>query len=304
MYALLGQYLLDERVTDILIAAHTGLWLDRGNGLERDCGWSGSEQDVRALAMELIGRGGRHIDMAHPCVDVKLADGIRVHAVLAPVASRGTAISIRIPRTSQMTWENLLKQGYLTVSQKEILLDAVRSKKTVLISGATGVGKTALLSLLLSEVSEDERVVVIEDVAELQIDHPHVISLEAQQSNIEGAGSITLEQLVPQALRMRADRLVLGECRGPELGAILAALNTGHQGGGLTIHANSIEEVPTRLTALGYLADMTPAVTSLLAQGAIDLLVHLERGAYGRRIAHLGTFSHVGDELQVIGLKN
>lgn len=303
MYSQLGVHLRDDQVTDILISAHAGLWLDKGSGLIRDSLWEASEKEVRALAVDLIGRGGRHIDVAHPCVDVTLADGIRVHAVLAPVAARGTSIAIRIPRSRSLEWDTLVEQNYLSGAQREFLLQAVEARRTVLISGTTGAGKTALLGLLLSHVPESERIVVLEDVAELHIRHPHVVTLEAQQSNIEGAGAITIEDLVPHALRMRADRLVLGECRGPELAVILSALNTGHQGGGLTLHANSLHDIPARLSALGFLAGMSPAVTHALAAGAVDLLIHVERGVHGRHIAQLGTFEHSGDALRVTELK-
>lgn len=292
MRALLDGYLQDPGVTDILLSPHTGLWIDRGAGLIRDPTWSGTELEVRHLAVDLIGRGGRHIDQAHPCVDVRLPGNIRVHAVLEPISSSGTTISIRIPRTSGLSWEDRVANGFMTEAQKEFLLGSVRSKRTVLVTGAAGTGKTSLLGHLLSAVPTTERIVVLEDVGELQINHPHVISLEAQQTNVEGAGGISLENLVPHALRMRADRLVLGECRGAEVGAVLAALNTGHAGGGLTLHANSLTEVPSRLAALGFQAGMPPELLSALVRGGLDLVVHLERSEYGRRIAAMGEFTH------------
>lgn len=290
MLAHLDRHLQAPDITDLLISSHAGLWLDKGFGLERDPTWSYSESEVRALAVELIGRGGRHIDQAHPCVDVRLHGDIRVHAVLAPVASSGTTIALRIPRSRELSWQDRLDAGFMTSSQLHFLLEAITSKRTVLITGAAGTGKTALLGHLLSAVEQTERIVVLEDVRELQIDHPHVISLEAQQPNIEGAGGIRLDQLVPHALRMRADRLVLGECRGSEIGAVLAALNTGHSGGGLTLHANSLHEVPSRLAALGFQAGMSSELLNALVLGGLDLVVHLERGEHGRKISALGEF--------------
>ncbi|MEG0161558.1 MAG: ATPase, T2SS/T4P/T4SS family, partial [Aurantimicrobium sp.] len=253
----LDTHLRNPRITDVLISSNAGLWVDQGEGLQLDASWSYTEPEVRALAVELIGRGGRHIDQAHPCVDVRLPGNIRVHAVLSPVASSGTTIALRIPRTTALTWEDRVASDFMTEREKHFLLECVERKRTVLITGGAGSGKTSLLGHLLSSVPHHERIVVLEDVTELQIDHPHVIALEAQQANIEGAGGVSVEQLVPQALRMRADRLVLGECRGAEVGAVLSALNTGHSGGGLTLHANSLADVPARLTALGYLAGMS-----------------------------------------------
>ncbi|MDH6536976.1 CpaF family protein [Aurantimicrobium minutum] len=290
MLAHLDTHLRNPRITDVLISSNAGLWVDQGGGLQLDASWSYTEPEVRALAVELIGRGGRHIDQAHPCLDVRLPGNIRVHAVLSPVASSGTTIALRIPRTTAFTWEDRVASGFMTEREKHFLLECVERKRTVLITGGAGSGKTSLLGHLLSSVPHHERIVVLEDVTELQIDHPHVIALEAQQANIEGAGGVSVEQLVPQALRMRADRLVLGECRGAEVGAVLSALNTGHSGGGLTLHANSLADVPARLTALGYLAGMSTELVAALARGGLDVIVHVERGEHGRRIAALGEF--------------
>lgn len=290
MLAQLDAYIRNPRITDVVISSNAGLWTDQGDGLQRDDSWSYTEPEVRSLAVELIGRGGRHIDQAHPFVDVRLAGNIRVHAVLAPVASSGTTIALRISRTTGMTWEDRVSSGFMTNRQQQFLLDSIQHKRTVVITGGAGSGKTSLLGHLLSEVAHTERIVVLEDVAELAIAHPHVIALEAQQANIEGAGGVSVEQLVPQALRMRADRLVLGECRGAEVGAVLSALNTGHSGGGLTLHANSLADVPARLLALGYQAGMSSELVSSLARGGLDVIVHVERGENGRRIAALGEF--------------
>jgi pilus assembly protein CpaF len=291
MLAHLDAHLHNPRITDVLISSNAGMWVDRGTGLERDQNWSYTEAEIRSLAVELIGRGGRHIDQAHPCVDVRLPGNVRIHAVLAPVASSGTTIALRIPRTTRLTWEERVTSGFMTQEQQNFLRECVENKRTVLITGAAGSGKTSLLGHLLSGAPHTERIVVLEDVSELQIAHPHVISLEAQQANIEGAGAVSVEQLVPHALRMRADRLVLGECRGAEVGAVLAALNTGHTGGGLTLHANSLHEVPARLNALGYQAGMKPELLSSLVRGGLDVVVHLERGEHGRGISALGEFS-------------
>lgn len=299
MFALLDAQIRNPLVTDILISSNSGMWVDQGSGLLSVSRWEATEKEVRALAVELIDRGGRHLDIAHPCVDVRLEGGIRVHAVLAPVAAHGTSISIRIPRHHDLTWEKLLEQDYLSPMQQDYLQAAVSSQQTILVTGAAGAGKTSLLGLLLSEVDTRQRILVLEDVAELHIRHPHVITLEARQANNEVAGALTLEQLVPQALRMRADRLVLGECRGSELGAVLSALNTGHTGGGMTLHANSLNDVPARLRALGFLSGLSETLLTTLVHGAVDLVVHVERGEHGRRIAQMGTFARNSRSLEI-----
>jgi pilus assembly protein CpaF len=289
----------DPTVTDILLSASTGIWCDRGQGLELVSHSPSSESQIRELASELISRGGRHLDLAHPYMDARLDGGIRVHAVLAPIASSGTVISIRLFRHHAVSWESLLDTGTLTPAQGQRLDSAIELKQTLLITGASGAGKTSLLSALLSRAPQQERIVVLEDVAELQISHPHVVCLEAQQPNIEGVGGVTLEMLVPQALRMRADRLVLGECRGAELAPLLAALNTGHRGGGMTLHANSLDEVPARLGVLGFMAGMSPSLLSSAVRGGCDLVIHIERRGDGSRRVQLGEFSEREGQLMV-----
>lgn len=289
----------DPTVTDILLSVSTGIWCDRGQGLERVSDSNIVESQMRQLASELISRGGRHLDLAHPYMDARLEGGIRIHAVLAPIASSGTVISIRIFRHHAVSWDSLLEKGTLTPSQGQRLEFAIEQKHTLLITGASGAGKTSLLSALLSTAPPHERIVVLEDVAELQISHPHVVCLEAQQPNIEGVGGVTLEMLVPQALRMRADRLVLGECRGAEVAPLLAALNTGHRGGGMTLHANSLDEVPARLGVLGFMAGMSPPLLSSAVRGACDLVIHIERRSDGTRHVQLGEFSERQGQLVV-----
>lgn len=289
----------DPTVTDILLSVSTGIWCDRGQGLERVSDSNTVESEMRQLASELISRGGRHLDLAHPYMDARLEGGIRIHAVLAPIASSGTVISIRIFRHHAVTWDSLLEKGTLTPAQGQRLESAIEQKHTLLITGASGAGKTSLLSALLSTAPPHERIVVLEDVAELQISHPHVVCLEAQQPNIEGVGGVTLEMLVPQALRMRADRLVLGECRGAEVAPLLAALNTGHRGGGMTLHANSLDEVPARLGVLGFMAGMSPPLLSSAVRGACDLVMHIERRSDGTRHVQLGEFSEREGQLVV-----
>lgn len=284
----LRPFLDDPLVTDLFINGEYGLFVDRGAGIERVASWRATETEVRRLAVRLIARGGRHLDDASPCVDVRWERGVRVHAVLAPVAARGTTISIRVPRWHAPDLALLQRTGMLSAAQRERLEDFVDRRENVLITGATGAGKTTLLSALLSCAPPTERVITIEEVAELRPAHPHHIALEARQANIEGAGGIPLARLLREALRMRPDRLVLGECRGEELRELLMALNTGHDGGAGTLHASSLADVATRLEALGALSGMDAVTTARQVVSAVGAVVHVERSDGLRRVTGWG----------------
>ncbi|WP_460517480.1 TadA family conjugal transfer-associated ATPase [Humibacter antri] len=285
----LAPYVAAPGVTDVFVNGPDGLWVDVGAGAVHDPTWSCEERSLRLLAVRLVALGGRHVDEAHPCVDVRLAEGIRVHVVLPPVSTGGTLISIRVPRPGRFSLDELDSVGMLA-SHRGRLEAAVRQRANLLVTGAAGSGKTTLLSALLAEAPPHERIVCIEDVAELHVRHPHVVAMEARQANLEGAGAIGLDRLVREALRMRPDRLVVGECRGAEVRDLMSALNTGHDGGAGTLHANSIDDVPARLEALGALAEMDASAVARQAVSAFDLVVHLERVAGIRRVAHCGSF--------------
>jgi pilus assembly protein CpaF len=281
-----------EDVTDLLLDGAGGLWLDRGGGLVRADGWHRLDPaDARRLAVGLVARGGRHLDDASPCVDVRLATGMRVHAVLPPVTTRGPVVSVRVGRRRPWRLADLVAGGAVPEPLAEQLLEAMRERRNVLICGPAGSGKTALLAALLAEAPHAERIVTIEDVAELDIDHPHVVGLETRQPNSDGVGAVGLPQLVREALRMRPDRLVLGECRGAEVADLLAALNTGHDGGAGTVHSTSLDDVAARLEALGALAGLSPEALCRQVLSAIDLVVHLARRDGIRRIERLGAFT-------------
>ncbi|PRA80769.1 TadA family conjugal transfer-associated ATPase [Microbacterium sp. MYb66] len=291
---------IDDAVTDIFVNGADRLFLDRGNGAEPAVGWRASEREVRDLAVALVGLGGRHIDDQAPCVDVRLDSGIRVHAVLAPVSVTGTALSIRIPRVRAADLDALAALGAFEAPQQRWLEGLVAERANVLITGGTGTGKTTLLSALLSEVSPAERIVTIEDVAELRPRHPHHIALEARQANLEGAGGITLARLVRESLRMRPDRLVVGECRGEEVRELLTALNTGHDGGAGTMHASGLRDVPARLEALGALAGMDAVALARQAVSAFTVVLHLDRAPGGvRRIRQAGRLIITSERLDI-----
>lgn len=303
-FAALAEYMVDGRVTDLFVNGTSGLFLDRGDGARPVPEWHASEREVRDLAVALIAAGGRHLDDQSPCVDVRLDSGIRVHAVLAPVATTGTSLSIRVPRVLGADLAALAATGTFTTPQQVWLEQLVRDRANVLITGGTGTGKTTLLAALLSHVAPTERIVTIEDVAELRPRHPHHVSLEARQANLEGAGRITLAMLVRESLRMRPDRLVVGECRGEEVRELLTALNTGHDGGAGTLHASGLADVPARMEALGALAGMDAIALARQVVSAFTIVLHLERGADGiRRIAHAGRFALADERLRIQGVR-
>ncbi|GAA2043791.1 hypothetical protein GCM10009819_33150 [Agromyces tropicus] len=295
----LGPFAADARVTDLFVNGDRGLWVDRGAGAEREPAWRATEPEVRALAVRLVARGGRHVDEATPAVDVRLGRGIRVHAAIPPVSTTGTLLSIRLPRAAGVPLSALAAGGMLDATTEERLRAAVLERRNLLVTGAGGTGKTTLLAALLGEAPPTDRIVLLEDVSELRPDHPHVVALEARQANLEGTGRIGLDRLLREALRMRPDRLVVGECRGPELRELLAALNTGHDGGAGTLHANSLADVPARLEALGAAAGMRPDAVARQAASAFDLVVHLERVDGRRRVAGIGRFRVERDRLEV-----
>ncbi|SDS70432.1 pilus assembly protein CpaF [Nocardioides scoriae] len=270
-------------VTDVLVNGPEQVFVDRGAGLERTGIRFDDDQAVRRLAQRLAASAGRRLDDASPYVDLRLPDGSRFHAVLAPISRPGTVLSLRVPRSRVFTLGELVDAGALGREGAGLLEQVVDRRLAFLVSGGTGSGKTTLLNALLSLAGPQERLVLVEDASELRPEHPHVVALEARPANIEGAGEVTLRTLVRQALRMRPDRLVVGEVRGAEVVDMLAAMNTGHEGGCATVHANSAADVPSRVEALGLAAGLTREATHSQLASAVDVVVHLGRGSDGRR---------------------
>lgn len=261
-------------VTDVLIDAHGQIWIDDAQGLRTTGSGFSNPSDVRTLAVRLAAVAGRRLDDSQPFVDISLGR-YRIHAVLPPISTGGTLISIRVKHQQSLPLSSLLdatQNDWLAA-----LESIVMARLNILISGGTGAGKTTLLSAMLSHVPNNERILVVEDSVELYPNHPHFISLQSRGRNVEGSGEIGLSNLVRQSLRMRPDRLIVGECRGAELGDFLGAMNTGHEGAAGTIHANSVQAVPARLIAMGALAKMNAQTTALQAASALDLLIHVAR---------------------------
>ncbi|MCH6469058.1 TadA family conjugal transfer-associated ATPase [Sinomonas terrae] len=288
----------DPAVTDILVNGPDDVWLDRGRGLEPAPVSFPSEEAVRALAVRLVASGGRRLDDSSPCVDVRIAGGYRVHAVLPPISTGTTLLSVRIRRHQAFDLPELEHAGTILPEQRSVLESMATSGLSYLVSGGTGTGKTTLLSTLLGLAAPTERIVLVEDASELNPEHPHVVGLEARHGNVEGSGKVDLAELVRQALRMRPDRLVVGECRGSEVRELLAALNTGHSGAG-TVHANSAEAVAARLVALGALAGLSSEAMTLQAANALSVVLHLERRDGQRRLATIAAVSENAGRLVV-----
>jgi pilus assembly protein CpaF len=286
-------------VTDVLVNAPEEVWIDRGHGLERTDVRFAGESAVRRLAQRLIAGAGGRLDDAAPCADAVLPDGTRVHAVLPPL-TRHTTMSLRVLARRPYELDALVALGTMPAEIATLLRAAVAARLALVVTGGTGSGKTTLLGALLGSVPAGERIVLIEDAPELVVGHPHVVRLAARTANVEGAGAVGQRELVRQALRMRPDRLVVGEFRGAEMVELVVALNTGHEGSGATMHANSAADVPARFTALGALAGLPAAAVTSLVASAVDVVVHLRRGRDGRRrVAEIALLDRRADELVV-----
>lgn len=287
-------------VTDLLVNGADEVWTDSESGLRREhLDHAIDESALRELASRLVAAGGRHLDHASPCVDARLPGGGRVHAVIPPVAAGGTVISLRFPRRTALTLGDLVETGMLRERDARRLEALLAARANLLVTGSAGAGKTTLLGALMGEAAATERIVTIEDVQEIRIDHPHVVALEARQANTEGVGEVGLAALVREALRMRPDRLVLGEVRGAEVREMLLALGSGHDGGGTTLHARSLDEVGIRLEMLGGLVGLGPGTTARMVECAIDAVVHVERVDGVRRVAGIGRPRRRGDEISI-----
>jgi pilus assembly protein CpaF len=268
------------------------VFVDRGAGLELTALQFHNDHEVRRLAQRLAASVGRRLDDAVPFVDARLPNGVRVHAVLGCLTSPGTCISLRVPAKRSFSLQDCVTSGSLSAGAAQLLTRIIEAKLAFLISGGTGSGKTTLLAALLALVPPHERIVIVEDSRELAPDHPHVVRIEGRPANTELAGAISLTALVRQSLRMRPDRLVVGEVRGAEICDLLTAMNTGHEGGSGTVHANSTADVPARLEALASLGGLPQAALHAQLASALDAVIHVARDTAGiRRVVEISIFA-------------
>lgn len=287
----LAELLAHPAITDLLVTAGR-VWIDKGDGLQQLDIDLGGEPAIRSLAQRLAAACGRRLDDAAPWVDARLPDGSRLHAVLPPIAADGVCLSVRTFRPRGFGLGDLVTTGTVTDVSARLVQAIVDAKLSYVVSGGTASGKTTLLSVLLGLVPAHERLVIVEDVTELRPAHPHVVSLQARTANTEGAGEIGLRQLVRQALRMRPDRIVVGECRGAELIELLSALNTGHDGCAGTVHANSPHDVIARLEALAALGQLPRAALHAQLSASLHCVLHMRRVEGRRALTEIGVFTH------------
>ena len=285
-YGPLEPLLADETVTEIMCNAHDEIWVERGGRVERTPHSFADELAYRQVIDRIVGGVGRRVDESSPMVDARLPDGSRVNAIVPPLAVHGSVLTIRKFATDPYQVKDLISFGSITMDVAVVLEACVRGKLNVLVSGGTGTGKTTTLNVLSSFIPEDERIITIEDSAELQLQKPHVVTLESRPSNAEGAGEVKIRDLVKNALRMRPDRIVVGECRGAEALDMLQAMNTGHEGSMTTVHANTPRDALSRLETMVLMAGFDLPVRAIREQinAAIDVIVQLERFPDGRRM--------------------
>jgi len=296
----LERFARDGTVTDVVVTCDGAVWIDCGRGMQlaHTAIPLHDPHVLRDFAVRLCAQLGCRLDESQPIADASAPDGTRVHAVVAPIVPHGASVSIRFPDRVAPDLDVLARLGMCPAPWVPLLRLLVQGRANVLITGGTGVGKTTLLKALLACCRPEERIVTVEEVRELHaVPHAHTVSLVARAANVEGKGAVGLPDLVKATLRMRPDRVVVGECRGEEVADLLRALNSGHRGSFTTVHADSVSRVPGRLIALGLLAGLEPRATAMLADGAFDVLLHLERGSQCRRIAQIGMVQCVDGRL-------
>ena len=278
--------LADQAITEIMVNRHDEIFVEMNGQLKRHQAAFSSEQAVLGVIDRIVSPLGRRIDESSPMVDARLRDGSRVNAVLAPIALRGSSLTIRKFPQNRPDMNKLLQLQAFDDAMQGFLAESVRSKKNIVVSGGTGSGKTTLLNVLSNCIPRDERIVTIEDAAELKLDHPHLVALESRPANLEGRGTISIRDLVRNALRMRPDRIVVGECRGGEAFDMLAAMNTGHEGSLTTLHANSPRDALARLETMILMAGMDLPLTAVREHiaASIHFIIQQARLGNGRRL--------------------
>jgi pilus assembly protein CpaF len=298
----LERFLADPTVNEIMVVDPNTIYIEQNGKLFQSNARFTDDERVRAVIERIVTPLGRRIDESSPLVDARLKDGSRVNAIIRPLALRGSAITIRKFSRSPLTIDRLVALGSITPQMATFLTRSVVARKNVVIAGGTGSGKTTLLNVLSSAIPANERVVTIEDAAELQLRQPHVVSLETRPANMEGKGEYTIRDLVRNALRMRPDRIVVGECRGGEALDMLQAMNTGHEGSLTTLHANSAREAISRLETLVLMAGVDLPVRAVREQiaGSLDLIVQQTRFPDGsRKIVEIAEITGIDDSGEI-----
>ena len=286
----LEEFLQDDSITEIMVNHAKQIYVERNGRIELTDKTFSSNQAVLAVIERIVAPLGRRIDEANPLVDARLKDGSRVNAIIPPLALKGPALTIRKFRKEMLGPEELIRYGTATRGMLDFLRMCVQARKNMIISGGTGSGKTTTLNIVSNFIPENERIITIEDAAELQIHHEHWIQLESRPPNIEGKGEITIRDLVRNSLRMRPDRIIVGEVRGGEALDMLQAMNTGHDGSLTTAHANSPRDVLSRLETMVLMSGMELPIKAIREQiaSAIDIIVHQARFSDGsRKITHI-----------------
>jgi pilus assembly protein CpaF len=289
-YGPIEPLLADPEVTEIMCNAYDDVYVERHGKIEHTNTTFTDEAHLRQVIDKIVGQVGRRIDEASPMVDARLPDGSRVNAIIPPVAVHSPILTIRRFPAEPLRMKDLINFGSITLDVAMFLEACVRGKLNVLVSGGTGTGKTTVLNVLSEFVPEDERIVTIEDAAEIRLSQPHVVTLEARPPNIEGAGQVTIRDLVRNALRMRPDRIIVGEVRGAEALDMLQAMNTGHEGSLTTIHCNSPRDALARLDTMVLMSGYDLPLRAIRQQvaAALDIIIHLDRfGDGSRHVTHV-----------------
>jgi pilus assembly protein CpaF len=285
-YGPLDPLLADDSVTEIMCNRHDDIWIERHGRLEHTDLTFSDDIQYRQIIEKIVSAVGRRVDEASPMVDARLPDGSRVNAIIPPLAIHGSVLTIRKFSADPYTAKDLINFGTYTLDLVTVLEACVRGRLNILVSGGTGTGKTTNLNVLSSFIGDDERIITIEDSAELQLQQPHVINLEARPANAEGNGEVRIRDLVKNALRMRPDRIIVGECRAGEALDMLQAMNTGHEGSMTTVHANAARDALSRLETMVLMAGFDLPMRAIREQvaSALDLIIQVDRMTDGRRV--------------------
>ncbi|WP_354348744.1 CpaF family protein [Pseudarthrobacter sp. PvP090] len=284
------RFLDDPEVTEVMVNRHDSIYVEKYGHLHKTDAKFSSDESLRRVIERIVSRVGRRIDESSPLVDARLADGSRVNAIIPPLAVNGPSLTIRKFAREALTVNKLIEFGSLSPEMAELLRACVLARMNIIVSGGTGTGKTTLLNVLSSFIPESDRIVTIEDAVELQLQQEHVVRLESRPANIEGRGEVSIRELVRNSLRMRPDRIVVGEVRGGESLDMLQAMNTGHDGSISTVHANSPRDAVARLETLVLMAGMDLPLRAIREQvaSAVNLIVHITRLRDGsRRVTHI-----------------